>query len=46
MADITLKAETQTALEHEIIKHNAKGFNPVGNVIQKDGMYQITVIKL
>ena len=40
-----LQGETQTELEHEIIKHHTKGYEPKGNVIQKDGMFQITVVK-
>ncbi|MBF8148273.1 hypothetical protein ITJ86_00090 [Winogradskyella sp. F6397] len=39
--ELILEAETQTALEHEIIKHNAKGYKPIGNVINIDGIYQI-----
>ena len=45
MEDITLTAETQTALEHEIIKHNAKGFSPVGNVLKIGKEYQIKMVK-
>lgn len=42
----TLKAPTRAKLEKQIVNNHTKGFNPVGNVIQKDGMFQITIIKL
>lgn len=40
----TLTAETQSDLEYLILDERKKGYKPIGNVINIDGMYKIKMI--